>query len=96
MNGNVVVYSNSPRWSVNIAVKKSLFNKKLDLTIGMNDIFYTLPMQDKAKYLNIDSYVYTSFDTRRFKINLSYNFGKVKVQQRKIKSNEEESKRLGR
>lgn len=96
MNGNVVVYSNSPRWALNIAVKKSFFNKKLDLTIGMNDIFFTLPNQNKANYLNIDSYVYSSFDTRRFKINLSYNFGKVKVQQRKIKSNEEESKRLGR
>jgi iron complex outermembrane recepter protein len=93
--GNVVIYNNTPRWALNLAVQKSFFNKKCNLTIGMNDIFYTLKNKNTANYLNMRSTTSTSNDTQRFKASLSYNFGKIKVQQRKTKSNEEESNRLG-
>jgi hypothetical protein len=61
----------------------------------MNDIFYTLRNKNTANYLNMRTTTATSNDTQRFKASLSYNFGKIKVQQRKTKSNEEESNRLG-
>lgn len=93
--GNVVIFHNTPRWALNLAIQKSFLNKKLNLTIGMNDIFYTLKTKNTANYLNMQSATSTSFDSQRFKASLSYNFGKIKVQQRKTKSNEEESNRLG-
>ena len=60
----------------------------------MNDVFYKMIQQRTASYLNVNSYVTSTNDTRRFKLSLSYNFGKIKVQQRKLKSNEEEKARL--
>ena len=96
MPGNVVIYHNVPRWALNLSIKKSFLNNKLNVTVGANDIFYTLRSKNTATYLNMRSSTFTSFDSQRFKVNLSYSFGKIKVQQRKTKSNEEESKRLGR
>lgn len=92
--GNVVIYKNKNRWSLNIAIRKSFLNNKLNATLGMNDIFYTSIVRNSADYLNIHSNLRTTFDTQRFKASLSYNFGKVKVQQRQTKSNQEEKGRL--
>lgn len=96
MPGNVVIYNNAPRWGLNLSIRKAFLDNKLNLTVGMNDIFFTMVTKNTANYLNMNSSVFNSTDTQRFKINLSYNFGKIKVQQRRTKSNEEESKRLGR
>lgn len=60
----------------------------------MNDAFYKMIQQIAATYLNVNSYVRSTNDTRRFKLSVSYNFGKIKVQQRKLKSNEDEKARL--
>lgn len=92
--GNVVIYRNKNSWSLNVAIRKSFLNNKLNATIGMNDVFYTSVRRNSADYVNIHSNLKTTFDTQRFKANLSYSFGKVKVQQRQTKSNQEEKGRL--
>lgn len=91
---HVVIYKQKGMWAVDLAVRKSFLNNKLSFSVGMNDIFYTWVSGSAARYLNINSNVTATYDTRRFKADLTYNFGKVKVQQRQAKGNDEEKGRL--
>ena len=93
-NGRVVIYNNVDRWSLNLAIKKSFFDNKLSVTLGGNDIFYTMKTRNTVSYLNMRSNLLSTYDSQRYKIALNYNFGKVKVQKRNQKSNEEEKRRL--
>lgn len=94
MPTHVVIYDQIQRWALDLALRKNFLKNKLSATIGINDVFFTWIQGNTAQYLNINSNLRTTFDTRRFKLNLSYNFGKVKVQQRQVKSNQEEKNRL--
>jgi hypothetical protein len=85
---------NQSRWGINFALKKSFLKNKLNVVIGMNDVFYTMPLKNRINYQNQDARIRATFDTQRFKLSLNYTFGKIKVQQRNTKSNEEEKGRL--
>lgn len=89
----VVIYKNGGRMLVDAAIRKGFMNNRLNLSIGVNDIFYSWVTRNTVNYLNIRSNLESTFDTRRFKAGLTYNFGKVKVQQRQNKS-QDEKKRL--
>jgi hypothetical protein len=92
--GQAVIYLNQNKWQLDFALKKNFLKNKLNVVVGMNDVFYTMVNRNTVRYRNVHSDLFNSADTQRFKINVSYNFGKVKVQQRKTKSNEEEKGRL--
>jgi hypothetical protein len=87
---------NGPRWGVYLAVKKSFMKEKLNVVFGVDDIFFTMIGSNRIKVQNQDWSIVATNDSRRFKISLSYTFGKVKVEERDIKSNEEEKGRLGK
>ncbi|MFI5140890.1 MAG: outer membrane beta-barrel protein [Bacteroidia bacterium] len=83
------------RWAANFSIKKSFLKDKLNVSLGVNDIFFTLGIRNTV-YIPGQTYkVNVTFDSRRFVAGLTYNFGKVKIQQRDIKSNDEDKKRLG-
>jgi iron complex outermembrane receptor protein len=89
------VFTPQPKWALNLALKKSfLKDKKLDLVVGINDVFYTLVGRNKVKFQNQSWRVSETYDSRRIKISLSYTFGKIKVEQRETSSNEEQREKL--
>ncbi|MEO6302304.1 MAG: outer membrane beta-barrel protein [Bacteroidia bacterium] len=88
------VYDNKERWALNVGVKKSILKEKLNISFGVNDIFYTQINRSSVSFQNQNTNLRSTFDSRRFTIGLSYSFGKVKIQQRKTKSNEDEKARL--
>jgi len=83
------------RWAANFSIKKSFLNNKLNVSIGVNDIFFTLGTKNvnyvPGQTFNVD----VTFDSRRFVTGLTYNFGKVKIAQRDVKGNDDDKKRLG-
>jgi hypothetical protein len=89
------VYTFKSRGAVNLAIKKSVLNDKLNFSIGVNDLFFTLRTRaslfvpDQIFQRNVTN------DTRRLVTALTWNFGKVKVAQRDVKGNDEDKKRLG-
>jgi hypothetical protein len=91
---NVVIYQKGPMFALDLGIRRNFFKNKMSITVGMNDIFYTWVVTDKVQYDNINSRFRATYDTQRFKANITYNFGKVKVQQRQTKSNQEEKGRL--
>jgi iron complex outermembrane receptor protein len=82
------------RWNFDMAIRRSLIKEKLNLVIGCSDVFFTAFQRMESHFGNLNWSAKHTNDTRRVRISLSYNFGKLKVQQREIKSNEEERKRL--
>ncbi len=90
------VNSINTRWALNFAIKKSFLNDKLNFSIGVNDLFFTLGTRNTAYVPNQTYNVNVTFDTRRFVTGVTWSFGKVKVEQRDVKGNDPDKKRLGR
>jgi outer membrane receptor protein involved in Fe transport len=78
------------RGGFSIAVKQSFLNKNLNLSIAMNDIFFTEQFRQKADFQNQKWTLYEAHDSRRLNISISYNFGRIKAEQRDTKENDEE------
>jgi hypothetical protein len=84
------------RGSLNFAVKKSFFDDKLNFSVGVNDLFFTLGVKNTAYVPNQVYQVSVTHDTRRLVTALTWSFGKIKVQQRDINNNDPDKKRIGR
>ncbi|MBS1651915.1 MAG: outer membrane beta-barrel protein [Bacteroidetes bacterium] len=85
----------SSRWAANFAIKKSMFNDKLNLSVGINDMFFTLGIRNTMYVPGQTFKVNYTFDSRRYVVGLIYTFGKIKIEKREIKGNDEDKKRLG-
>ena len=72
----------TPVSSVNIVINKSFLNKKLDITLGVMDIFYSENVFMSSRLP--DQYYYSAQrgDTRRVRLTLNYKFGKMNVEQK--------------
>lgn len=71
-----------PRSAVHLSVDKAFFNKKLNITLALHDVLYKDYFSLTTKYSDQSSYWYDRMDTRRFRIRISYRFGKMQIQQR--------------
>jgi hypothetical protein len=83
---------------LNIALKQSLLNNKLQLSMLCNDVFNTAYLKDYTSVVNGIKQVYQENNSSRFfRLSLTYQFGnnKINVKQRSF-GNEEESKRADR
>lgn len=90
------IWMNGPRWGVSLGASKSFFKEKLNVAIGVTDIFFTMVGSNRIKVQNQDWSIVATNDSRRFEVSLNYNFGKIKVREREVNSNEEEKGRLGK
>jgi hypothetical protein len=70
------------RSAVHISVDKAFFNKKLNITLALHDVLYKDYFSYTTRYSDQSSYWYDRMDTRRFRIRISYRFGKMQIQQR--------------
>ena len=70
------------RSAVHISIDKAFFNKKLNITLALHDVFYKDYFSYTTKYSNQSSYWYDRMDTRRVRLRISYRFGKMQIQQR--------------
>lgn len=83
------------RWMASVAVNFSLLKERLDLTLGVDDIFYSFIGASRTNFEN-QNWTYQQInDSRRFRIALNYKFGKIKIEDRPVNpSNEGERERL--
>ncbi len=66
-----------PFWAVDMGVKKTFLNNKLNLTLSVSDIFRTRH-QDQYSYSTYFAQENNRFrDPQLFRLNLAYSFGKV-------------------
>ncbi len=90
--GNTTVFQE--RYGLSAAFKQSFFKNTLNLSVSVNDAFFTEQFRQKADFQNQKWTLYEAHDSRRLNISLSYNFGKIKAEQRDTKENDEEKARL--
>ncbi len=85
-----------PLWSMSFSIQKSFFKEKMDCTIGFRDVFKTFKFHTYSQFDNQNWNFYQASDSRRISFSMSYNFGRLKSEEREINSNEEEKERLNR
>lgn len=71
-----------PRSAVHISVNKTFFNQKLDVTLGLYDVFYTDYFSYTTTYKDQNFYMKELGDSRRIRLAVNYRFGKMQIQQR--------------
>ena len=81
------------RSSLDIGLKKMIMNKKLSASLTFSDIFYTRVYNTYSKFQDQNYISNSRMDTRRINVSLNYTFGKLKVNQREVNSNDEEKNR---
>ncbi len=82
-NGQQQFYELDNFGQLNSSLNRQFLNKKLTVTLSMNDIFFTNKNTFTLKQGNIYAIGFRENDTRRFGINIRYNFG-VKPKEQKL------------
>ena len=85
-----------PQGSLDVGLSKKFLDNKLNLKIGVSDIFRTRNSKVIIDQDDINLIVDQQNDSRRVSINLSYRFGnqKVKAARKRSTAAEEESGRI--
>jgi hypothetical protein len=82
-NGQQQFYELDNFGQLNSSLNRQFFNKKLTVTLSMNDIFFTNKNTFTLRQGSIYAVGFRENDTRRFGINIRYNFG-VKPKEQKL------------
>ncbi len=82
LKGQLQFYELSNFGSLNMNVNRRFFNRKMTVTLSVNDIFYTSRNEFTLKQGSISASGMRWGDTRRFGLNLVYNFGIRKKEER--------------
>lgn len=92
----LMYFSISEMINLDLGLKFSMLDKKLNCTLAVNDIFRRRATSVNTNTNNIDQTYYNYFDTRSFKIGLNYSFGnkKIKVKQRNSGNEDEQNRAI--
>jgi len=82
-NGQQQFYELDNFGQLNSSLNRQFLNKKLTVTVSMNDIFFTNKNTFTLRQGSIYAKGFRENDTRRFGINIRYNFG-VKPKEQKL------------
>ncbi|MDN3694933.1 outer membrane beta-barrel family protein [Chryseobacterium tructae] len=84
----------SATWSAYFVMNRKFFNKKLEASFFVNDIFRTMGQKVVTKYANQDNYFLDYSDTQGVTLSLKYNFGNQAVKNAKTIRKTSEQERL--
>lgn len=80
---------------VNLSVKKEFWNKRANITVGVDDIFNTLnDLASVSKYYNQDNRFLVNQESRLFRVGFKYNFGNARLGDNSKQITTEEGDRL--
>ena len=88
-NGVQQFYDLNPFGSLNTSISRKLLKEKLTLTLNVNDIFYTQSTVFSTHVADVNASGSRNTDSRRIGINLRYNFGFNKKEEKKNMFNED-------
>jgi hypothetical protein len=83
LKGALQFYELSSFGALNINVNRKFFKQKLTITVSLNDIFFTNNNKFTINQASVNASGYREQDSRRFGINLRYNFGFHKKEEEK-------------
>ena len=74
-NGQQQFYELTSFGSLNLSLNRQFFNRKMTVTLSANDLFFTNNNHFSLAQGTVNAAGYRESDTRRYGINLRYNFG---------------------
>ncbi|WP_106918141.1 outer membrane beta-barrel family protein [Chryseobacterium aurantiacum] len=84
----------SGAWSAYFVMNRKFFNKRLEASLIVSDIFRTTGQKIVTKYANQDNYFQDYTDTQGFTLSLKFNFGNQSVKNAKTIKKTSEQDRL--
>jgi outer membrane receptor protein involved in Fe transport len=81
--GGVFVYESS--WSLDLGLQRKFLQERLNIKLSASDLFYESGWDGVSIFDGLESSGSGRYDSRRFSINLSYQFGNDNVKSRKRK-----------
>jgi hypothetical protein len=83
LKGALQFYELSSFGALNVNINRKFFKQKLTVTLSLNDIFFTNNNKFTINQASVNASGYREQDTRRFGLNLRYNFGFHKREEEK-------------
>lgn len=83
LKGALQFYELSSFGALNINLNRKFFNQKLTVTVSLNDMFFTNNNKFTINQPSVQATGYREQDSRRFGINIRYNFGFHKKEEEK-------------
>lgn len=89
-------YQTSSMGSLDLAVQKQLADNRLSIRVAVTDILYTSNWSGETQYGELFIRGNGGYESRQFKVNLSYNFGSkdIKEARKRASVSEEEKARI--
>lgn len=84
--------------SLNLAVQKKIMKDRMTIRVAVNDVLYTSPWRGLTQFGNLTIDGNGGNDSRQFRINLTYNFGRNEIRKARTRDTgiENEKNRIGR
>ncbi|NNC82196.1 MAG: TonB-dependent receptor [Flavobacteriales bacterium] len=85
-----------PLGSLDMALQRKFFDKKLSASLSISDIFYTSPWRAAGEFNNLPITGGGQWESRQLRLNLTYNFGnpELKASRKRKTATEEERSRI--
>lgn len=91
--GVMQLYSIQPQYSWDMSMSRQFLNKKLRINVAVNDILKSRKVNVNALFPGISGTYYNAFDSRVFRIGISYSFGKFsQLNKREVSGSADEEK----
>lgn len=89
------VFKFETSYSLNFGLQRKFFDKKMNVRLSVNDVFYQTGWDGYSEFNGLLSYGNGNWDSRRGSLSISYNFGNQKVKSRNRKTGiEDEADRI--
>ncbi len=83
-----------PQYGLNMGLRKTFFNNRLETTINVDDIFNTMNVPLRSQYLNQNNSFFAMPESRMLRIGLLYKFGNFKLRDNSRALDVDENQRL--
>lgn len=81
--------------SLDLALQKKILKDKVNVRLALSDVFFTSPWSGKTQFGDLYITGKGGYESRQFRINISYNFGNSEAKTAKRNSSiEDENRRL--
>ena len=87
-------YDYKNQFNASVSIRKSFWNNRASITVGVDDIFDTNTFPITTNYYNQDNSYFAKAETRLFRLGFRYNFGNARLKDNKRNSSSDEGDRL--
>ncbi len=84
----------SSRNLLSLSLRKTLWNKKVTLSLTLNDILNGQELTNTTQYFNQDSFYRANYDVQTIRVGFRYNFGNTKLSTNQRTKSSAEQERL--